>query len=204
MKYDKHYFTSLNYSDYLQRRDQYLKLAFELHELLSKLRLIDRKTTILDYGCAVGFLIEGFKELGYEKVYGFDVSRWAISQAKKKGLKILSKIEKKSFDIIICLDVLEHMADKDIYRVFTLFNSEIIIVRIPCSTDGKRFVLEVSNQDQTHINCKSKKDWVKVIKKLGYQTILPINLLTIYDTSGVMCALCLKSGSRFDNISRNL
>lgn len=204
MKYDEHYFTSLNYTDYLSRRDQYLKLSFELHELLSKLRLINKETTILDYGCAVGFLIEGFKKLGYEKVYGYDISQWAVSQAGKKDLKILNKIEKKSFDIIICLDVLEHMTDKEIYQVFSLFKSDMMIIKIPCSIDGKKFVFDISNRDQTHINCKTKKDWVKLLTRLGYQTILPLNLLTIYDTPGVMCALCLKSGSRFVNISRNL
>jgi cyclopropane fatty-acyl-phospholipid synthase-like methyltransferase len=165
--------------------------------MLDKLRLVSKKDTILDYGCAVGFLMEGFRELGYKNVYGYDISDWAVAQAKNKGLNILNKVKKRAFDVIICLDVLEHMSDHEIHRVFAQYRSDIMIVRIPCSTDGKQFVLEVSNRDQTHINRKTKGDWTRLINDLGYGTVLPLNLLTIYDTPGVMCALCLKPGSQF-------
>lgn len=193
MKYGKRYFQSLNYTDYLARRDRYLKLAQEIHELLSlRLRLLNKASVLMDYGCAVGFLMEGFAELGYKNVFGYDISDWASNQAKNKGLKILKKIEKKTFDIIICLDVLEHMRDEDIYQTFREFESDLMIARIPCSTDGKKFVLDVSNRDPTHVNIKSKDEWIKLLTKVGYMTILPLNLFTIYDTPGVMCALCLK------------
>ena len=197
MKYDKQYFKSLNYTNYLGRRDRYLKLAFELHELLNKFHLIDKESTILDYGCAVGFLMEGFHELGYKNVFGYDISQWAATQAKNKDLKILSKIKRESFNMIICLDVLEHMPDEEIHQTFALYQSQIMIVRIPCSIDGKRFVFDISNQDQTHINRKAKAAWVKLLSQVGYETILPLNLLTIYDTPGVMSALCLKPGHHF-------
>ncbi len=197
-KYDKSYFKSLNYTDYLSRRDRYLKLAQEIHELLgSRLRLFNKTSVLMDYGCAVGFLMEGFNELGYKNVYGYDISKWATSQAEIKGLKILNKVERKAFDIIICLDVLEHMRDEEIYQTFKEYQSNIMLARIPCSTDGKRFVLDVSNRDKTHINMKTKVGWVKLLNRLGYTTILPLNLMTIYDTPGVMCALCLKSKNFF-------
>src|SRR5258708_11963454 len=85
MRYDEHYFKSLNYTHYLERRDRYLKAALEFHELFDKLRLTDKKGKILDYGCAVGFLMEGFRELGYKNVYGYDLSKSAVMQAEKKG-----------------------------------------------------------------------------------------------------------------------
>lgn len=197
MKYNESYFKSLNYTNYLSRRDRYLKSAFEIHELLDKLQLINKESSIMDYGCAVGFLMEGFLELGYKNVYGVDISNWAVSQARKKGLKVVKNITKAFFNMIVCLDVLEHMSDKDIYRVFAKYQSEILIVRIPCSVDGKKFVLDVSNEDKTHINLKTKESWVKLLADLGYLTIIPLNLLTIYDTTGVMCALCLRAGSYF-------
>ena len=115
MKYNEDYFKKLNYTDYLYRRDRYLRLASELHELLDKLRLVHDNVKILDFGCAVGFLMEGFRELGYKEIYGWDISSWAVSKAQEKGLNILKKIEELSFDIIICLDVLEHMADQEIF-----------------------------------------------------------------------------------------
>lgn len=193
MKYNKQYFKKLNYSGYLFRRDSYLKLAEELCELLNKLSLINQTSTIMDYGCGVGFLLEGFRELGYKSIYGYDISEWASEQAKRKGLKMLKNINRKFFNIIICLDVLEHMRDRDISTVFGNYKSDILIVRIPCSLDGKHFALEVSNKDPTHINCKKKEGWVTLLHQIGYATILPLSLFTIYDTPGVMCALCLKA-----------
>ncbi|KKS77900.1 MAG: SAM-dependent methyltransferase [Candidatus Woesebacteria bacterium GW2011_GWB1_43_14] len=192
MKYGKDYFKNLNYTDYLERRDKYLNHAKELHEFLGRLGLISEKSSIMDYGCAVGFLMEGFKELGYQNVYGYDISKWAVAQAKAKGLKILNHIDHQSFGVIICLDVFEHMTDREIHKVFNQYESNVMIVRIPCSSDGKRFMLNISNNDPTHSNLKTKNGWLKLLKKLGYTTILPLNLLTIYDTPGVMCALGLK------------
>lgn len=195
MIYDENYYKNINYTDYIYRRDRYLRLAKEIHELMdSKLRLINEKSKIMDYGCAVGFLMEGFKELGYRNVYGYDISEWAVKKAKSKGLNILDTINKRTFNVVVCLDVLEHMTDRQIYKVFKSYKSDIIIARIPCSNDGKKFILEISNRDPTHINYKSKDKWTKLINKLGYTTILPLNLFTIYDTPGVMCTLGLKSG----------
>lgn len=202
MKYDKNYFKHLNYTDYLERRERYLNHAKEIHETLSKLRLINMESKILDYGCAVGFLMEGFKELGYTNVYGYDVSKWAVKQAKNKGLNILSSLKDKSFDIVICLDVLEHMSDNEIKKVFKQFNSKVIILRIPCSNDGKKFVLNVSNRDPSHINLKNKEGWLKLLNKLEYTTIFPLNLFTIYDSPGVMCALGLKPSSYFNSLPK--
>ncbi len=197
MKFEEPYFKSLNYTDYLDRKDKYLKSAQELRDLLKSFNLINKKTSIMDYGCAVGFLMEGFHSLGYKKIYGYDISKWATREAKNKGLKILKKIEPRFFNIMICLDVLEHMTDRQIEEVFENYKSDILIVRIPCSIDGKEFALEVSKHDKTHVNCKTKLEWAKLLSSLGYHTILPLNLLTIYDTPGVKCALCLKPNSSY-------
>ena len=46
----------------------------------------EKSDNLLDYGCAVGFLISGFKKLNIHKIYGFDISEWAIDESKKKNL----------------------------------------------------------------------------------------------------------------------
>lgn len=192
--YDENYFKSINYTDYLSREDKYLKTAYELTDLLQKLSLSNKNDHILDYGCAIGFLIKGLEKLGFENVYGYDISSWAKEQAIKKDIKIVQK-KKMDFNIIICLDVLEHMTDEEIHDAFNTFNSNILIARIPCSTDeGKSFHLDVSKRDKTHINCKEKKDWKRLLESIGYTTFMRLNLLTIYDSIGVMSVLCLKNG----------
>ena len=41
MKFDKEYFTTINYTDYLDRYDRYEKLAIDVTDLLSKISLLD-------------------------------------------------------------------------------------------------------------------------------------------------------------------
>lgn len=163
----------------MERRPRYLKTARNLISLLNSVSLLSSNPKILDFGCAVGFLMEGFKE--YD-IKGYDISEWATNEAKSKGLTIIDKLEK--FDIMICLDVFEHMHDKDIIETLSIVNPSVLIVRIPVSTNGTEFALEISRKDSSHINCKTTQEWIKF---LNFPFYLRINIETIYDTEGVMC-----------------
>ena len=93
-------------------RLEYLKKNY-LNKSLNGLR-------ILDVGCGGGILCEPLSRMGAE-VTGIDSNEKAINVAKEhariKNLKInyihaeLSKVEKCSFDIITCMEVLEHVED---------------------------------------------------------------------------------------------
>ena len=85
--------------------------------------------SILDVGCGGGILCEPLSRLGAE-VTGIDTNEKAIKVAKEhaqiKNLKIkyihteLSKIEKCSFDIITCMEVLEHV--ENIKHIISISN----------------------------------------------------------------------------------
>jgi hypothetical protein len=190
-QFDENYYKSLNYSDYLSRQVRYNKIAQELDVLLRSLGLLNKNSSLLDYGCATGFLMHGFKALGYENVYGYDVSDWAISTAAVNGHTILSDFHGFDTDILFALDVFEHMKDGEIMDVLSSIKNKILIARIPCSVDGIDFELEVSRKDPTHINCKTKSEWTKFLHNY-YNVILRINLFTIYDSSGVACLMGIK------------
>ena len=206
MEYNEEYYKTLNYVDYLSRQDRYTKLATEVTDLLKKLNLIDEFSAIMDYGCATGMLVKALQDLGYGGTFGFDISDWATQQAKKivqgSSQHIISKSDLVDlvtcyslmpFNIMFCLDVLEHMEDASIRAAFSMFPSDTLIVRIPCSTnEGKSFHLDVSNRDKSHINCKTKEEWIKFFKYFGYNNVFKLNLLTIYDSEGVFCALLTK------------
>lgn len=193
--YDEAYFNTLNYTDYLGRKDKYKRLAKETTDLLSVLGLISEKSHIFDYGCAVGFLLEALTELGYQECYGYDISEWACAIAREKGVKLLSNhIAQRKFDVMYCLDVLEHMTERQICYTLGCFSARALIVRIPVSTNGgESFHLEVSNKDKTHVSCHEKDWWVNALRKYGdYKVFLPLNLYTIWDSPGVMCCLALR------------
>lgn len=190
MSYEEDYYRTLNYSDYMSRGIRYEKTAEELSSLLRSVGLLQSGSRILDYGCAVGFLTKALSDLGYKAV-GFDISEWAIEKAVSRGVSTIEN-PRGDFDCAFYLDVLEHMTDDQIVEVFENVKSKSSIIRIPCSTDGgKTYHLKVSNQDKTHINCKTKDDWKSFLYSLGVKTILPLNTLTVYDTDGVFCALII-------------
>jgi 2-polyprenyl-3-methyl-5-hydroxy-6-metoxy-1,4-benzoquinol methylase len=193
--YTAEYYQSSNYADYLERADRYKKTAYELAGLFRTISLVDRDSLIIDFGCAVGFLIEGFREVGLKNTIGVEISDWARGTAQKNGLSVHKSVDDLAInqsDLLIALDVFEHMTDQEIAKVLIKTNPRALLVRIPSSTDGgKTFALEVSRQDPTHINCKTKEQWIEFFKEFEYKTFLRLNLFTVYDTPGVTCLLIL-------------
>ena len=122
----------------------------------------------------------------------YDISKYAEKIAKNKGC---NWIEDNNFnsDILIVLDVFEHMTDDEINEFFKKSDSDVMIARIPVADFSENdFYLEVSKADKTHINCKDKNGWKEFFIKQGYKNFLSLNLLTIYDTTGVFCFIALK------------
>lgn len=199
--YDENYYKSINYVGYLDRGPRYEKLAEETMDLLKKLTLINSNDSVLDYGCAVGFLMQGLTKLGYTNTTGFDISTWAVKEAQSKGLNVLQEYGQEiqyRFRLGFFLDVLEHMSDNDIKKLLQEdLLCSVMIVRIPVSTDGKTFHLDVSKRDPTHINCKTKTQWHDLLQECGFNVFLNLNLNTIFDSDGVMACLCLRGNQSF-------
>jgi hypothetical protein len=189
-EYTEDYFKSNNYINYLSKQDRYIKTAEEIYTTFNKFGIIDQKTKILDYGCSVGFLMTGFRQLGCNSIYGYDISEWAVQQATDKGCNILLD-PAGDYNLGIFLDVLEHMTDEEIIELFNKITVDKILVRIPCATplNPGQFHLEVSQKDPTHINCKTNEEWISFFAKLGYSKLLRINMSTVYDSPGCFCAI---------------
>lgn len=82
-------------------------------ELVTK----EKKTgKVLEIGCGTGFLLNRFKESGWQ-VYGIEPSPFASKITKEiYGIDILSNyidetIESNQFDVVLMLDVIEHIKD---------------------------------------------------------------------------------------------
>jgi len=191
--YTEHYYTSNNYSNYLERYGRYEKLTLEIVDLLNKLNLISKNSTILDFGCAVGFLLESLNKIGYSNCFGVEISDWARNECLKKNLSVFKETPIKKFDLLFVLDVLEHLTDSDIISNINKIKPKIIVLRIPVSEkEGENYYLDISRKDPTHINCKTKNQWKNLLKNLGFDVFLHLNLNTIYDSTGVLSLICLR------------
>jgi 2-polyprenyl-3-methyl-5-hydroxy-6-metoxy-1,4-benzoquinol methylase len=73
---------------------------------------------IFDFGCGSGYLVGGLQRMGYD-AHGLDFEKEAIDYGVNSGVKNLTvglgdKLEypDASFDLVISLDVLEHLEDE--------------------------------------------------------------------------------------------
>ena len=69
--------------------------------------------SVLDVGCASGYLVEGLRDRGVE-AWGIDISEYAISRVRediRPFCKVASATEKfeKKYDLITCIEVVEHL-----------------------------------------------------------------------------------------------
>lgn len=91
---------------------------------------------------------------------------------------------------MFAFDVFEHMTQDEVCTALQSIKPIDLIVRIPlaCFDHGK-FVLEISENDKTHVTRLTRASWLKLFSGCGYAHLFNINLGLLYDSTGVMCAM---------------
>ena len=191
MTFEKGYFVqsgTSNYEDY--RKKKFESLTDDLIQILEL--TLDMK--ILDFGCATGGLLKALKEQGFKNIKGTDISYWAIGYGKEK-LKLGEELEyhninllTQDFDVILFLDIFEHVPSvEEIISYLELINDGTrIVVRLPVSLiEGNPYVLEVSNNDATHVQCHTVEWWHELLTSCGFISEFSFNGRAIYESKGV-------------------
>lgn len=90
-------------------------LLKEAEEVVKEIKAFKKSGCLLDIGCGFGLLLKSAQEQGFE-VLGVEKEQKAVEMAAKKwGLPVIKgefpevKLECDSFDVVTCLDVLEHV-----------------------------------------------------------------------------------------------
>lgn len=115
--------------------------AMKINQLLKVLPNTSPRQSILDVGCGAGAITIAFAEKFKPRyVEGIDVSEAIIDQARKSDNKnlvvwrvsdIFNYTAAKSFDLVICADIMEHLED-DINFLKKIGNlGKEILVRVP-------------------------------------------------------------------------
>lgn len=129
--------------------------------------------SFLDVGCAFGLLLREVSPF-FDKLYGCDISRFAIEKARQKNPKAHLKIvdiQKKlpygdeSFDCITALDVLEHTADFE--KIFKNIAEKLkmggyLIVSTPIRTWPRR-IFDFLDKDKTHVSILKEDEIIQII-----------------------------------------
>lgn len=143
--------------------------------------------TVLDAGCAYGYLVEAFRKRGIES-YGIDISEYAISHVDKSiqafcsAQSITEPLPKefpKKFDLIISIEVLEHLTAEE---------GEQALKNLCNYTDTFIFSSTDSDiEDITHINVQRKEYWARIFAQNGFFRELQQSLDYISPQADMYC-----------------
>ncbi|MNW42157.1 bifunctional 3-demethylubiquinone-9 3-methyltransferase/ 2-octaprenyl-6-hydroxy phenol methylase [compost metagenome] len=135
--------------------------------------------TVLDAGCATGYLVEAFRARGVE-AYGIDISDYAISNAKeeiRQYLEVQSILDPlpsyfpQKFDLVITLEVLEHLFPEEgkvALEKLCEYSDNIIFSSTPNDID-----------DRTHVNVQLGEYWVRLFAENSFfhELIQPLDFI---------------------------
>ncbi len=135
---------------------------------------------MLEIGCANGFFLDEARRRNWE-VRGVEISKWAASYAKEKlNLNIIEGSIKdvafpdKFFDVIVMLDVLEHLPDPKhalLKMRKILKNDGILYISIPDISSAMSRVLRAKwwGINKFHLFYFSKKTLEKMLYACGFR-----------------------------------
>ena len=119
---------------------------------------------VLDAGCAWGFLVESLWDRGVES-WGIDISDYAIDKVRpdmKKYCSVGSLIEPidTKFDLITCIEVLEHIPENDARQAVEMLTN--VTETILFSSTPRDF------DEPTHCNVRPIKYWLKLFSDFNF------------------------------------
>lgn len=171
--------------DYFLRGKQTGKSLYENYRWLPELTVpmvlsmvrhlgIDRDDSILDFGCARGYVVKAFRQEGYA-AWGYDISRWALDNADEVSKEYLIgdsvplyEMHKNEYDWVVAKDVLEHILDltRTIYELKRITNKGVFAI-VPLGHSLHYDVPEYE-MDETHIYRRPLSWWVEHFLQDGW------------------------------------
>ena len=124
--------------------------------------------TVLDAGCALGFLVAALRDRGVE-AYGIDISEYAISKVRediRPFCKVGSLTEKlpeglpETFDLVVSIEVLEHLYAADGNKAIQNICGVTDTVLFSSSPDDF--------EEPTHVNVQQREYWGRLFFQNGF------------------------------------
>jgi len=121
-------------------------------------------SSVLDAGCAMGFLVEGLRKRGVD-ASGIDVSEYAISQvhesvAEHCSVASLTEPLPGRYDLVTCVEVLEHIPPDQ---------ADAAVANLCAAAD--RLLISTSPGDYseaTHLNVQPPEFWSALFAREGF------------------------------------
>ncbi|MBE9215519.1 glycosyltransferase [Plectonema cf. radiosum LEGE 06105] len=121
-------------------------------------------TTILDAGCAMGFLVEALRQKNVE-TWGIDISEYAIKKAHQSiqpycWIGSVTEVFPRKYDLIVSIEVLEHLPKAE---------AEKALANLCQHTDDILFSSSPFDyKEATHFNVQPPEYWAEQFAKHGF------------------------------------
>jgi SAM-dependent methyltransferase len=155
-----------NYTNYRWLPELTIPMASSLKDFMN----IKDGETILDYGCARGYLVKALRSLNVE-AYGCDISEWAIHNCDPQVADFVgfSFDKEDGYDHIFCKDVLEHVPQEELDcllpKLFKAANRSCFFIVPLAIVEGGSYIFPNDEKDITHIHRKTLGGWVSLLQQ---------------------------------------
>jgi SAM-dependent methyltransferase len=127
--------------------------------------------TVLDAGCAFGFLVEGLRKRDIE-AFGIDISEYAIQQVDASistfcSVASITKPFSRKFDLIVTIEVLEHLPWEQAQQAvknLCQYTDDILFSSSP-----------YDYREVTHYNVQPPEVWAELFAREGFYRDLDFN-----------------------------
>ena len=135
---------------------------------------IQREHTVLDFGCAKGYLVKALRLL-YRQAWGIDISDYAIANLDPEIRDFCWNIDITRFpslspghtDFCIAKDVFEHIPKEALPNAIKAINADTLFAVIPLGENGS-FVAPANDMDETHMSCQPPDWWENIFSENGW------------------------------------
>jgi len=130
---------------------------------------------VLEIGCAKGFVLVELQRLGM-KVRGIEISRYAVENCHPELKGRVTLIEPgewpifwRRFDLVICKEVLPHIAEEWLPRKIRYLRAvaKDALIEIQCA-ETPEAAEKMRAWDVTHLTCKPAVWWRELLTECGY------------------------------------
>jgi glycosyltransferase involved in cell wall biosynthesis len=158
--YDAYYFAHGCGRPY-QRDEEWLRFFASIAERIGR---DINPGTVLDAGCAMGFLVEALRDLGVD-AEGLDISEYAIERVRadiRRYCWVGSLVDPlpRSYDLIVSIEVLEHLSPQDCeqaVRNFCQHTDDILFSSTP-----------FDYKEPTHLNVQPPEYWAQLFARHSF------------------------------------
>jgi 2-polyprenyl-3-methyl-5-hydroxy-6-metoxy-1,4-benzoquinol methylase len=184
-----------DYHKELDKNWKYYPVFFyKMKEIENFFESLPKTAKILDLGCGEGYLVEKYQKLGYHNIVGLDLN-YSSSYVQRGDIRS-TPFENESFDVILCLDVIEHLTFSDqtlaLREISRILNKNgIVLLALP---NLAHFASRLSflctgslirtSKIERHPGDRPIKEYIQEIKECG---------LTITRRKGIFPTLAISS-----------